>query len=232
MAFELLAGAVVAVVLFVALVVFLRRPATLRGMYVAALEACVSMDGANTTKVGLYDDEVSFEVRNGVPIVKFYGSDLSMSQDAWKEWRSNVSTWVMNDRFATFTTEMSALLPDTHKGKDVVCVSHSRGGYLMSAWCREAPEPPAMAIFIGSPGQTFDCRTRGTHVKEFKHRLDPVPKLGWVTSDHEHEFTEVSDGFTVATIHTRGYFVLLEQMLERVRRDRTNDYTTHLSVWP
>ena len=102
----------------------------------------------------------------------------------------------------------------------------------MSAWCRASPHPPAMAIFVGSPGQTFDCTTRGTHVKEFKHVLDPVPKLGTTASHHEHEFTEVSDGFSVATVHTEGYKVLLRGLAERVRNDRVNGYKEHLIKWP
>ena len=229
---QFIVATIATIVILIALVVIRRRRPKLKTMYISALEACVSMKKAEVVTVGMYDDEVSYEIRNGVPIIMFHGSDLSMSVDAMKEWRSNVSTFAFNDRFKAFTTHLSEILPDTHKGTNVVCVSHSRGGYLMSAWCREAPEPPAMAIFIGSPGQTFDCRTRGTHVKEFKHSRDPIPKLGWVTSDHEHEFTEITSEFTILNIHTKGYFVLLEKILERVRRDRTNDYVTHLTAWP
>ena len=229
----LIVGAVVAAVVLVTLVVYMRRPPTLKTMYIATLEACASMGTEEVVKVGPAADEVSFTTRHGIPIITFYGSDMSMTEEAWREWSSNVSTWIATDDLSTFTTQLAAIVPESHKGRDVVCVSHSRGGYLMSAWCRDAPQPPTMAVFIGSPGQTFDCRTRGTHVKaKFKHRLDPVTKLGWVTSDHEHEFTEVTPEFSVATVHTVGYFVLIKQILDRVRLDGTNDYSNHLTVWP
>ena len=102
----------------------------------------------------------------------------------------------------------------------------------MSAWCQVCPQRPAMAVFVGSCGQVFDCTSRGIHVKEFKHKLDPVTKLGVTISHHEHEFTDVLDGFSVATVHTEGYRVLLRNLLKRVRNDRVNSYREHLTVWP
>lgn len=210
-----------------------RRRADKRHVYIAAFTAFCNMYEYEFTRVGPYRDEVAFPTVGGVPVIVFEGSDFALERDTLREWGSNVSTVAFQDDMSDVTADIASLLPETHRGGDVVCVSHSRGGYLMSAWCRDAPAAPHMAMFVGSPGQAFDVRQRGTHVLEFKHRYDPVPKLGWVTSDHEHEFTTVPDGSSIATVHlVRSYAALIAEITETIRTDTQSDYKNFLTAYP
>ena len=142
-------------------------PKGVKNMLISILESFAAWyTEGEWVDVGIYQDEVKFEIRNGVPIIGFEGVDMASDYETVMEWRSTVAAFATKDTFPRFCEALKGRLPPTHRGDDVVCIGHSRGAYLMSAWCKHADVPPRMAVFVGSPGMCSiaarECRTSFT----------------------------------------------------------------------
>ena len=130
---------------------------------------------------GAFNDEVSTASYKGIPIVFFQGSDANLSVskivDTYKEWDSNRRLYFERNpqAFQSFTDQVHASLPNTHKGPNVVLVGYSRGGFTMSAYALQ--HASRLAIYVACPGDLTDIRKTSKKVYSFGHIRDPVYML-------------------------------------------------------
>lgn len=168
---------------------------------------------------GEFDDEVwTFELEDGTPVVVFQGTDMpdASYRSSITEWRSNMClVFAVVDphcaRLSSFREQLEESLPATHKTPDVIYVSHSRGGWLMSSFVHNMPRAARGIAFIASPGQYHDVRSKGT-VYNFDHRADPVTKVSMVTSTYDYIFSSLKR-MTPVEIHGTWYVPWIQELL-------------------
>ena len=147
---------------------------------------------------GPFKDEIMFGVVLGRPVLYFTGTDRLFGKNGTREY---ILEWIGNayqyfNRTGgkkEFHDSIWSALPPSFQdpANPITCVGYSRGGFTMSNFVKYVrPEHVKTCVFIGAPGQLYDCRQKA-RVYNVWHDRDPICKLenyNEITADVEHGF--------------------------------------------